>query len=166
MKNFVLCRHAKSEWPDGVPDLERPLKARGINDATRLGQLLASQQFIPDIIISSPAQRALETAQLIGKFAGYHKNIVVESSVYHEGPGSLIALIQDLPDEVNTAMIFGHNPTMEQAVRFLLQADAPFEMPTSGMACFETYLDNWKSITPQNTHLRWYLIPRLRRKGY
>lgn len=165
MKTFVLCRHAKSDWPEDVPDLERPLKERGENDARRMGRLLASHSFIPDLIVSSPAVRALQTAQLVGQMAGYVADIQVDPSIYHEGPGSLISLVQALPDQAGLVMFFGHNPTMSQAVRYLLQADAPVEMPTCAMACFESYGDTWQHITPQNSQLRWLMVPRLRRKG-
>lgn len=165
MKTLVLCRHAKSDWPPGVSDIQRPLKTRGVNDATRLGQLLASHDFSPDLIITSPANRASSTAHIIAQELEYPTDkIQTVSEIYHEGVPSLLECVRNLPPSVGTAMIFGHNPTMEMAVTQLLGAKAEFEMPTCGMACFESWVDAWQHFDPSNLNLRWYLIPRMQRK--
>ena len=165
MKTLVLCRHAKSDWPEGVADVNRPLKERGYKDAEFLGKLLAKKQFLPDRIVSSPAKRALNTAEIMRKNLNYKKDILVQPSVYYEGTSSLISFVRDLPRELDTVMIFGHNPTMENAVRFILKADAPFIMPTSAMACLEIDGYSWTGIEEANkVSLRWFLVPRLKRK--
>ncbi|MEO0472233.1 MAG: histidine phosphatase family protein [Bacteroidota bacterium] len=163
MKTLVIARHAKSDWPESVADIDRPLKPRGIKDATWLGELLKQQEFQPDHIISSPANRARSTAQIIADQVRYTKELAIERSVYYEGAGQLLSLIQDLPEQHETVMIFGHNPTMENVVRYLLQADAHYEMPTCGMACFESYGRSWKDFVNQ-CRMRWLLVPRLKRK--
>ena len=163
MKTLVIARHAKSDWPEGVADINRPLKARGIKDATWLGELLKQQDFLPDHIISSPANRARSTAQIIADQVRYGKELEIVESVYYEGAGKLLSTIQDLPDKHETVMVFGHNPTMENVVRYLLQSDAHYEMPTCGMACFESYGRSWSTFT-QHCRMRWLLVPRLKRK--
>jgi phosphohistidine phosphatase len=163
MKTVVFCRHAKSDWPDGVADIDRPLKQRGVDDAQFLGNLLGEKSFQPDLIITSPANRARSTARLIARGISYTEEIRVEPNVYYEGVGSMLELVKELDPSLNSVMIFGHNPTMEQMVRYLLQAESRYEMPTSGMACFESYLD-WKHF-PDSCALRWLLVPRLQRKG-
>ena len=165
MKTLVLCRHAKSDWPSGVDDMDRPLKERGTNDAIRLSQLLSSHGFVPDAIISSPANRALSTAKIISEQLNYDRDITVERNVYFGGTGELISIIQDLPTHLNSVMVFGHNPTMEQSVRYLLQLDSPFEMPTCGMVCMESVATHWQDLLKHHVMLRWYLIPRLKRKS-
>lgn len=165
MKTLVLCRHAKSDWPAGVADIDRPLKERGINNANFLGGLLGNQEFLPDLIISSPANRALSTARLVARQLGYAKEkIQIERSVYFEGSQSLLNTIKQLPNTADTVMIFGHNPTMEDTVRHILQSEAAFYMPTSAMACMESFGHRWESFGTQSAHLRWMLIPRLKRK--
>ncbi len=165
MKTFVLCRHAKSDWPEGLPDHERPLKRRGINDAHEIGKLLYENDFIPDLILSSHAKRAETTAQIVAKQLDWEGDIHIEPSIYHEGAGTLLELIKSLPNDIHTAMIFGHNPTMEQMVQFLLQASRPVSMPTCAMAAFEFYGDEWQVVSPNSVYLRWLLIPRLKRKS-
>lgn len=164
MKTLILCRHAKSDWPEGVPDIRRPLKQRGVRDATFLGDLLRSQAFRPDRIITSPAQRARQTAEIIGACISYPGEIREEASVYYEGEEALLGYIRQLPSEWETVMIFGHNPTMEDTVRLLLGAEAPFHLPTSAMVCLESMAGSWAHFLPRNLHLRWLLIPRLKRK--
>ncbi|MFK7922147.1 MAG: histidine phosphatase family protein [Bacteroidia bacterium] len=162
MKTVVFCRHAKSDWPDGTSDIERPLKKRGIENAKQMGSLLADHQFLPDRIISSPAKRAMTTANLVAEKLNYPSEISIIPSIYHEGAGNLMSLVQELDPAWDTVMFFGHNPTMEQTVRFLLQADKHYEMPTGGMACFESYA-GWEQFV-NTCQLRWLLVPRLRRK--
>ena len=165
MKTLLLCRHAKSDWPAGVRDLDRPLKDRGIRDATFLGELLASQHFSTDRIVSSPANRAHSTAKIIADAIGYAQKIEIESDVYHEGVGGLISLIRKLPDELESAMIFGHNPTMEDTVQALLNSESEFMLPTCAIACFECDSSRWRDFRTNNLQLRWLLVPRLQRKG-
>ncbi|MEM7371572.1 MAG: histidine phosphatase family protein [Bacteroidota bacterium] len=164
MKTLYLCRHAKSDWPAGVRDLDRPLKERGINDAQFLGQLLASQDFSVDRIISSPANRAKSTAKIIAQTAGHTSSIQIEECVYHEGVASLISFVRQLPNDLTSAMIFGHNPTMEDTVQALLNSEADFMLPTSAIACFESEGHNWTTFRTSNLQLRWLLVPRLQRK--
>ncbi|MEL7531169.1 MAG: histidine phosphatase family protein [Bacteroidota bacterium] len=162
MKTVVFCRHAKSDWPDGTSDIERPLKKRGVENAKDLGQLLAEQQFLPDRIISSPAKRALTTANIVSEKLGYQHEISIIPSIYHDGAGNLLSLVQDLDEKWDTVMFFGHNPTMENVVQYLLQSQKRYDMPTGGMACFESYA-GWQQFVT-TCQLRWLLVPRLRRK--
>lgn len=164
MKTVVFCRHAKSAWPDNASDIQRPLKERGVNDANYLGGILGAQGFDPELIISSPAVRARSTAEIFVRHLKYDKEIQTERSVYYEGVGEMLSMVQGLPAELSKVMVFGHNPTMENMVRFLLQMDAPFEMPTSGMACIESLANSWEYFAPRSVYLRWLLIPRLQRK--
>ncbi|MEO1448533.1 MAG: histidine phosphatase family protein [Bacteroidota bacterium] len=164
MKTLVLARHAKSDWPGGVADIKRPLKERGQADASRQAALLASQGFKPDLIISSPAVRARQTADIFARQLGYTHDIREERSVYFGDEGDLFTLIKSLPPALNTVMIFGHNPTMEDAITFLLQSGIPFQMPTCGLACLEGLSYSWAQFEGRNIHLRWLLIPRLKRK--
>ncbi len=164
MKTVVFCRHAKSDWPDGVSDIDRPLKARGEEDARFLRKVLAEREFEPDLIISSPANRAHHTARLMAEMLSYpEEDIQIVPTVYYEGVGSLLEVVKRLDPAYETVMIFGHNPTMEEMVRYLLRSDARYEMPTSGMACFESPF-NWTHF-PESCQLRWVLVPRLMRKG-
>ena len=164
MKTLVLCRHAKSDWPLGISDFDRPLKERGIADAERLGDLLLSNGFMPDLIVSSTANRAISTARIIAQKLGYSAEIVQDPSIYSESIGNLSSYVAQLPETVQTVMIFGHNPTMSETVRHLVRLETPFDMPTCGMVCLESLNSSWKMFRILGKH-RWSLVPRLMRKG-
>ncbi|WNJ16124.1 histidine phosphatase family protein [Pontibacter sp. G13] len=164
IKTLVLCRHAKSDWPTGVSDIKRPLKDRGIQDATQLANLLASQGFRPDMIMSSPAVRAHETAKIFSNTLKVTNEITLEPRIYHDGLEGLYKTIHHLPAEAHTVMMFGHNPTMEDMVTELLGSDAPFELPTCALVCLETYVTQWSRLDTSNLKLRWLLVPRFKRK--
>ena len=162
MKTLVICRHAKSDWSQNLPDIQRPLNARGEKDAPMMGRLLKAYEFQPDLILSSPAVRARTTAEAVASELGLDSSAIrIESGMYHEGPGRVLGLVQDLPNHINTAMIFGHNPTFESVARMLLGSQADLRMPTAGMVCIQSYAASWEQISPRNCSLQWFLIPRL-----
>ena len=75
MKSVLILRHAKSEWGNpGQADFDRPLAKRGLEDAPRMGQVLARFNYVPDRILSSPAQRARQTAELVAQACGYQSH--------------------------------------------------------------------------------------------
>lgn len=165
MKTLILCRHAKSDWPAHVQDMDRPLKERGIKDAKRLGKWLREHDFMPDLIVSSPAQRALSTAEIAKESLRYEGDIHINRNVYFGDERSLFQVVKTLENDPDIVMVFGHNPTMEYAVRHLLQSESQFEMPTSGMACFEIDCERWSEWMQADAQLRWLLVPRMMRKG-
>ncbi|MFN0204384.1 MAG: SixA phosphatase family protein [Bacteroidia bacterium] len=164
MKTLILCRHAKADYPADTLDFDRPLKERGKKDATQLGKLLESQGFMPDLIVSSPANRALTTAKIVAKEIGYTQEIVENPKIYSASVGELVDIIQALPKTAETVMIFGHNDTMSETVRFLLQMQSFFEMPTCAMACLENSFSDWQFTRRYAARLRWVLVPRWVRK--
>src|SRR5215471_3792472 len=98
MKTLFLVRHAKSSRDDpALPDEERPLNDRGRRDAPRMGKRLAKERVELDLIMSSPAVRALTTAELIAKELDYSiKDIVVDKRLYAAAADDLLAIIQAL----------------------------------------------------------------------
>ena len=76
MKTLFLIRHAKSSWDDtALADKDRPLNDRGKRDAPKMGKRLADRDVNPDLILSSPAMRALTTAEIIAKKLDYSSRI-------------------------------------------------------------------------------------------
>ena len=163
MKTLIICRHAKADYPPMVEDFARPLKEKGELDAQKQGKRLAEDGFLPDLILSSPANRAITTANIIAKEIGYRQTIKTDERIYLERAGTLVDIIQDLPSSLNTVMIFGHNPTLSDVVRMLLNMYNPFEMPTCGMVCLENPFDDWQFSRRNAARLRWTLVPRFQR---
>ena len=94
MKTLFLIRHAKSSWDDtALPDKDRPLNDRGQRDAPKMGERLAKRDVKPDLILSSPAVRALRTAEIIAKKLDYRRKIVVNERLYAVGADDLLDVI-------------------------------------------------------------------------
>ena len=112
MKTLVLVRHAKSSWSDpSLDDFDRPLNKRGERNAPEMGRRLGESGLQPDIFVSSPANRARSTAEIIAKELDYPAdNIIYHGDLYHASPGDLLEAVRSLGDNIETAFLFGHNP--------------------------------------------------------
>ena len=163
IRRIVLCRHAKSDWEPGFSDFDRPLKKRGVEDIARIGAILKNAAFHSDLILSSPANRALSTAKGIAPWISYEHEVQTNKNIYEASPGTLFSTVQAIGDQYKQVMMFGHNPGMETLAGFLLGMKSPFVMPTCAMAAIE-FNGRWQDITPGQTVLLWYLVPRAVRK--
>jgi phosphohistidine phosphatase len=146
MKTLFLIRHAKSSWDDvALPDKERPLDARGKRDAPAMGERLAKRDVKPDLIVSSPATRALATAQIIARKLDYKlKNIVVDDRLYACAADDLLKVIYEFADEQEQVMLFGHNPEFTELAHRL--SNQITEMPTCAVAEFKFDAKSWSNI--------------------
>ena len=147
MKTLFLVRHAKSSWDNpGLADDERPLNARGERDAPRMGKRLVSRNVKPDILVSSPALRAHTTAEKIAAEIGYSKDAIqTNEKLYFEGTDGMLDVIRSLAVEVNSAMLFGHNPMMTELVNDLANADID-NVPTCGIAEIQFDVESWEEF--------------------
>src|SRR5690242_21738198 len=116
MKTLFLIRHAKSSWDDtALPDKDRPLNDRGKRDAPKMGKRLAKRDVKPDLILSSPAKRALTTAKIIAKKLEYKfTDIVVNDRLYAGAAHDLLNVIHRLGDRPKRVILFGHNPELTE----------------------------------------------------
>ena len=139
MKTLFLVRHAKSSRDDpSLPDRQRQLDDRGRNDASKMGKRLTDRGVDPDLLMSSPALRALTTAQLIADEIGYkRKDIVVDERLYASSSDNLLTMICALDDRLDRVMLFGHNPEFTDLAHRL--SSAIIDMPTCAIAefCFD-----------------------------
>ncbi len=167
MKTILLLRHAKSDWSNpGLADFDRPLAKRGLKDAPRMGEVLKRFDYVPDKILSSPAKRARQTAELAAEACGYQKSFQLEDSFYGGDAEELLAALQRLPSRVDRPMLVGHNPTMEETVDLLLSGDElawgiSIRLPTAGLVCLDADIYDWAELQPGELVLRWFLIPKL-----
>ena len=147
MKELVLVRHAKSSWTDSsLDDSERPLNKRGERDAPEMGTRLARRKHRPDLIVSSPAVRALETARIIAKKLGYpRKDIAVQERLYGAGVVDLLDIIRNADDMVITLMLFGHNPGLTELANHLGPREIP-SLPTCGVLHLRFEADTWSIV--------------------
>jgi phosphohistidine phosphatase len=146
MKTLFLVRHAKSSRDDpALPDRERPLNDRGLRDAPRMGKRLAKRDVKPDLIVSSPALRALTTAQLIADEIGYAcKRIVADDRLYASSPRDLLSVIRALDKKLERVMLFGHNPEFTDLAHELSAEIG--DMPTCAVAEFRFDTKAWSDV--------------------
>ena len=162
MKTLYLMRHAKSSWSfDELRDQERPLNDRGRADAPRMGQALAARRIKPDLVVSSPAVRALSTAALVARELSYASaDIVVEPAIYQADVPTLLAVVRALPDSAAAVLLTGHNPTFTEMANFLSPSPLSGEMPTAAVVCLRFQTDRWAEVKPGNAEFYFYDYPK------
>lgn len=149
MKTLLLMRHAKSSFKEGdLPDFERPLSKRGEKDAPRMGKLLKEKDLEPDLILSSTAQRASQTAELVAEKCKYEREIVFVQSFYLGEPDAYMSVLRDLDEEdADTVLVIGHNPGLESLLQML--TDKVESLPTSAIAHLELPIRTWKALNTE-----------------
>ncbi len=158
MRTIVLVRHGKSSWDFNVTDRERPLKARGKNDAKLVVNQFRKQSKVPENIYSSPAKRALNTCEIFTKgFKLPGNSIIIEESLYDFGGESVISFIKNLPDSCSDIMIFGHNHAFT-SISNIFGSIFIDNLPTSGLVKINFEVDRWKDIKSGQTEL--IIIPK------
>ena len=147
MKTLYLLRHAKSSWDDpDLDDFDRPLNERGEKDAPRIGKRLNTRKVLPDTLYSSPARRAITTAQVIADCIDYPtKNIRLRQELYHAGENMLLDFVRTLSPESQTVMIAGHNPGLTDFANALIKETID-NIPTAGIIGIEFDANSWKEI--------------------
>ncbi|GAB2772067.1 SixA phosphatase family protein [Salinimicrobium soli] len=158
MKRLILVRHGKSSWDYDVPDDERPLKERAFNDADTVISAVKDQIKEPFTIWSSYAKRALTTAKIFQeKLDVPAASFEIRDDLYTFNGNELLNEIKTCEDQVQTLMVFGHNPAMTQVVNHL--GDQHFDnIPTTGLTWLEFEVDSWEDIRHGKTIL--YLFPK------
>ncbi|MCX6169002.1 MAG: histidine phosphatase family protein [Ignavibacteriales bacterium] len=144
MKTLYLIRHAKSSWDDqDQTDFDRPLNKRGKHDAPLMADILKMKSVEPDLIISSPANRALSTAIIFAEILEYDLNtITTDERIYEAGIKELITLVREIDDMNNTVIIFGHNPGFTSFTNLLGDKYIP-DMPTCSIVGLELGVAQW-----------------------
>jgi phosphohistidine phosphatase len=161
MKTIYLVRHAKSDWGNAnTGDFDRTLNARGMKAAPFMAALLKKKGILPDLIISSPATRALTTAELFCDTLDYPaEKIKPRIEVYRGGVLDLLKIVQQIPDTCESAMLFGHNPTLTEFSN-LLAGSYIENVATCGVVKIELDIESWKSANPDGGKLAWYDFPK------
>jgi len=152
MRTLFLVRHAKSSWEQpGLRDFDRSLNERGLNDAPRMAQLLVKQGVKPDLLVSSPAKRALTTAIFFAEAFGLSADDVQrEPNIYEAHPMQIQHIISKLPNDSSTVMIFGHNPTFTDVANVFTK-DYIDNLPTCGVVKITSSAESWGSFSETNS---------------
>ena len=143
MKTLLVLRHAKSSWETPLRDHERPLNARGRRDAPRMGALIAEQQLTPDLVVSSDAVRARDTAEAVAESAEYRGEIVFDHRLYHADTAAILEVLRTAGTAASV-MIVGHNPGLEEIVAHLTGEE--HDLPTAALAQIALPIERWSDL--------------------
>ncbi|MEA3639173.1 MAG: histidine phosphatase family protein [Lamprobacter sp.] len=165
-RELLLLRHAKSDWDtDTGSDIERPLAKRGKRDAPRIGEWLYREGLVPSLILSSTAERARETTLRVCKGLDYKKrDIKWEPAIYEADLETLLRLLADYEHAPSTVLMVGHNPGLEDLLRYLAEDDLDERkdeklLPTAALARLEMP-DDWCSLEAGSAVLSRVIRPK------
>lgn len=161
MKTLYLVRHAKSDKGNlALKDIDRPLNDRGYKDAYFMGELMRRERYTPDILITSPAVRAYSTAVIFLKTFGFSdRKLQLNDMLYEESSSIFISEVKAIPDEISSAMVFAHNPTITEVAGSLAEKPIP-GFPTTGIACLDFEVKSWGEISEKTGRLRFFEFPK------
>ena len=154
MKILFIVRHAKSSWEyDGVKDIDRPLKKRGINDAYLVSNVLQQQVKCPDVFVTSCANRALHTATIFSYTFNFPlANVKISKSLYSFSDGYLIKTVKALDDGYESAIIFSHDHGISTFVNKF--GNKPIShVSTCGVVGIQFNDKHWKNVKKGKTFL-------------
>lgn len=161
MKKLYLIRHAKSSWKDiDVSDFNREINKRGKKDIPFMAQRLKSFGVLPDLILSSPALRAKETALGIANIIGYdEEKIVFENSLYASCYTNYRYLLDSLDEKYNNIFIVAHNPEITEVGERLSGAILT-NIPTCAIVCIEFNTQSFKNIEEESGKVLFFDYPK------
>jgi len=160
MKTLFLVRHAKSSWKEtGVGDFDRPLNKRGKRDAPFMAKLLNKQNVVPDLIITSPAKRALTTAEIFADELSAGDKLEQEPDLYMADRDELIKAIRKTSAGVNVLMAFAHNPGLTNLLNYLTNKEIE-NIPTCGVVKLELKVSSWNQTGDNTCELAWFEYPK------
>jgi phosphohistidine phosphatase len=159
MKTLFILRHAKSAWDNlDLSDFDRPLNSRGLDAARFIGELIYERKLEPQIIVSSPAKRAKQTAVLVKEIAEIPKPINFDERIYEASSLSLFNLVREFDDKYDSVLMVGHNPGFEDLVRVLTHQHEV--MPTAALAKVNLEIQYWAELSVNIGTLDFIIRPR------
>ncbi len=160
MKLLTLIRHAKSEQETDLSDFDRPLNERGENDALKMGEYLSKNLPKPDLIISSPAERAARTAEIIAEKIGYPEDeIEWVDELYLCSVSEYVEVLIEQNVKIKHIFLVSHNPGTTGFANLLTNADLD-DVPTCGVVHIELDFHKWDDIEPETGRLVKYVTPK------
>ena len=159
MRTLYILRHAKSSWDDAsLADFDRPLNGRGERTAPIMGELMKREGFAPDVILSSPAERAKQTAMATKEAGALAGVLIFDDRIYEASANALRQVVSEIDDRYSSTMLVGHNPGMEEFIRYLTGKIEP--MPTAALAVIDLAVDTWADVTENRGTLRQIFRPK------
>jgi phosphohistidine phosphatase len=148
MKTLLVMRHGKSSWKEAdLVDHDRPLNKRGTADVPRMGKLLRTERLVPELILTSSARRARDTAESAAHASGYTPEIRHLPSFYQADLETFYDTLSDLSDDIARVMIVGHNPELEELIEAL--TGESLILPTASLVQIEIPVQSWHELSPE-----------------
>ncbi len=165
MKTLLLVRHAKSSWNDaGISDIDRPLKQSGVKNAIAVAAKIKSKKISPELIITSPAVRAVSTALIFARTFNYPSHrLVINDIVYDFSKEALLPLLRNMDDKYDSIMLVGHDPALTYLLNDLT-GKALEKIPTSSVAVIKFNVKHWEKIAKKNSRLALFESPEKKKK--
>lgn len=161
MKRVVIVRHAKSVHYGYDNDFNRDLTDRGEADAEKISLKLQSMNLLPDLVVSSPAMRALHTATIFCQNLNYNPHKIQQERDLYDGltTQELVDFLQKLPEEIKTVYIFGHNPSVYYMVYNLVKYFNS-DMPTCSTVALDFEVGTWKEVAARGAKIAFQMVPK------
>jgi|SRR5690348_8371193 len=162
MKILLLIRHAKSSWNDtSLRDIDRPLNARGKQDASDMGKRLKHKKITIDLFVASPAKRAKKTAILfMNELGAKEDELVLIDELYEAHIENYENVIKNLPDKKDTIALFAHNPGITDFINSLDIAPLP-DIPTCGIYAIAVDTNHWSDFKNSKKDFLFFDYPKM-----
>ena len=166
-RRVFLLRHAKSDWPGGTEDYERPLAKRGRKAALLIADYLVTKSLKPDLVLVSGARRTRETWAIVESRLTRTAEIRILRTLYDAPAERILALLRDLDPRYREVLVLSHNPGLQEAALRLAgqgEGDALTRLrakfPTAALACILFDVAEWSEIGQGNGYLERFVVPR------
>lgn len=165
MKTLTILRHAKAApYGDYSVDFQRPLAGRGPADAGRMADLLATLDPTPDWIISSPALRARQTAEVVATHLDLARSLQWDERIYEATAETLLEVLRVAPEKAAHVVLIGHNPGLESLAAGLCSGSTSgvaLHLPTAGLAHLQSEIFHWHQLRLGSAQLRLIASPKV-----
>jgi phosphohistidine phosphatase len=159
-RTLILLRHAKSDWPEDVPDHDRPLAKRGHRDAPKVGRWLSRHGHLPEVVICSTARRTRETWELAAPTLEAQPAVTFEPRAYAASAMTLFYLVHEIAPGTGSALLIAHNPGISDLATSLTGTHrGGMNFPTAGVAVLE-FDGEWADLAPGMARVADFVVPR------
>ena len=165
-RRLLVLRHAKSDWGASYgSDRDRPLAPRGVEAAGIMGRFISEIGISPDLVLSSPAERARTTAGLAASSGSWAAPVEIREGFYGGGGDAVLAALREVPSVAETIVVVGHEPVWSGLVAGLT-GGGRVRFPTAALACLD-FESDWTALDWGRMELRWLVTPKLlKRSGF
>ncbi len=167
MRRLMLLRHAKSDWPEGTDDRERPLARRGRDVSPMMGRYMADEGLLPDLVLVSTARRARETWDLACPAFAQNMASHPEPRLYEADSNAILDVIRKTQPGVRTLLLIGHNPGFQDLAIALAGTGRQSDLarlqrkyPTAGLVVIDLEIDDWSQASGAHGRLERFETPK------